>query len=275
MVREITTVSEVDTFCQANIYAILQRNTRWVHSNYGDCELKKELFLSATVYAGAASEANFRKKMSKSKTASWSRNFDNAIHNWLNQKYPERVHFSEVEQLIYQKSVATKLLRTGGEVSATEAVSNCDENKALFVECGDICSSGKFCQNKETQTDEIFDWREKMKVQFINSIIGVGIVAKKNLLPDEFLGVAAGEALDVKQFENRRHDPRLNGYIFGVSCKDGTIIRAIDPMRFGNHGRFFNHSCQPNCCFEVWTVNCYPVIKFRVLKEVIEAVSFH
>lgn len=262
MVRNITTIKEVDLFCQQNIYEILQKVKRWIKINDLGCNISKKLFAKAYVFAGAATEQNFFKKMSKVKRVPWARNFDNAIQNWLNSKYPERSHFSEVDQLLYQAEIAKKLAEQGGEKNADEVSDNCQLNWGLYVECDESCTMGSGCQNREVQNSDSTSWKSKLEVKYINPIVGVGILAAKPLQPEEFLGHITGEALNIEEYTKRSS---ISHYIFGVSDDESSLVRAIDQDMFGNYGRFFNHSCSPNVCFEVWTISGFKTVKLRVL----------
>lgn len=143
-------------------------------------------------------------------------------------------------------------LLTEGEPLTEEPTLDCSLNYLTYIECA-RCDGA--CGNREVQLEGKSQWRQKMRIEFINEGVGVGVVAAKKLLCNEYLGFTTGEALDTKEFERRRKDPLLNDYIFGVSTEvRHPVIRAIDPKVVGNHARFFNNSCSPNCCFEIWSV---------------------
>lgn len=266
IVREITTIREVEPFCQQNIYEILQKLKRWIQPNKKECQVARKLFLAALVFSGAANEGNFFKMTSKAKREKWARNFDNAIRNWLDSKYPHRVHFTEAAQVIYNKRLATRLAKFGGEEWADEPTRDCILNRSLYMECSSSCVMGVKCDNRDIQkamSGEI-EWRKIVDVKYINPLVGVGAVAAQRLEPGQCLGYVTGEGLDLQEFEKRSKE---SDYMFGVADEEKFFVWGIDPTKFGNHGRFFNNSCLPNCFFEVWTVDGYSAVKIRVHED--------
>lgn len=63
-----------------------------------------------------------------------------------------------------------------------------------------------------------------------------------------------GEVLDVTQFERRTNEYAKGNHehFYFMALKSDAIIDAT--LR-GNCSRFINHSCEPNCETQKWTVN--------------------
>lgn len=272
MVKNITTVREVDLFCRVNIYKILQRKQKWIFPVF-KCQLEEDLFIAASRYAGALNVKNFFKVTSKDKRKVWARNFDNAIRDWLNKFYDKRVHFTHVEEIIFSEETSNMLAQED-ETTIEPEEDSCEFNRqVLYSECDELCSGD--CGNKEVQEEGNTLWEDKMKIRFLNSSVGVGVVAKRTLFAGEYLGFVTGEGLSREEFTERQKDAVRIRYLFECASEsEGGIICGLDPTTVGNHCRFFNHSCRPNCCFEIWTVSGRRIIKLRVLEENdIQAVS--
>lgn len=268
VIRDITTVKQVDGFCRTNIYSILQQKQRWIvipADRYAPARSEAELvlFQAAMKLIGCPSILTFFKTSSKEKRRTWARDFDGAIRNWFNREFPGRVHFTEIQEIQFSSTIAARLKKTGGEKTSDCATRECLQNYFTYAECGTTCDSHQECDNREVQVIGNSQWKDQMYTKVISKAFGVGLFAKRKLFAGEYLGFVAGEALDKKSYLARKNDTKLNSYIFGV-LKPGSVVQAIDPMHFGNHTRFFNHHCAPNCIFEVWSVNNQFVVKFRV-----------
>lgn len=80
---------------------------------------------------------------------------------------------------------------------------------------------------------------------------GWGLFAGEEIPENKFIIEYMGEFIDYAEFNMRfgRNDDK-NFYFLSVS---NTIY--IDAKKYGNESRFANHSCEPNCVAEKWTVH--------------------
>ena len=116
------------------------------------------------------------------------------------------------------------------------------------MECVDNCGWGDDCQNRRFQRQEFADvavFETKMK--------GYGLRAKTNLSPDKFIYEYVGEVIDGDDLNHRMvryHEEGIKDFYL-MSLGKGEFV---DATKKGNLGRFFNHSCNPNCYIEKWVV---------------------
>ena len=79
---------------------------------------------------------------------------------------------------------------------------------------------------------------------------GLGCFAAKDLPDNFFLGFYAGELISNRQARDRYlQGTRIVGgeYLMQYNPKDNILV---DARVYGNHTRFVNHSCEPNCSYE-------------------------
>ncbi|KAK4256206.1 hypothetical protein QN277_009102 [Acacia crassicarpa] len=118
------------------------------------------------------------------------------------------------------------------------------EVKPLVYECGPSCKCPPDCYNRVSQNGikfplEIYKTDKR----------GWGVRSLRSIPSGRFVCEYIGELLEDKEAEERSgHDE----YLFDIG---GNLIKdaldsgggfTIDAARFGNLGRFFNHSCAPN-----------------------------
>lgn len=81
---------------------------------------------------------------------------------------------------------------------------------------------------------------------------GHGLFAAEDLRKQQFLREYVGELISPDEFDRRSADkknPSEHQYI--MQLKKGVYL---DASRKGSISRFINHSCEPNCFVEIWTV---------------------
>ncbi|CAL8135437.1 unnamed protein product [Orchesella dallaii] len=130
--------------------------------------------------------------------------------------------------------------------------SGCSEdclNRLLMVECAKGCPTGERCSNKRFQRKEyapleVFKTEKK----------GHGLRTLNSIPEGGFVIEYVGEVLDVVQFERRTNEYAKGNqeHFYFMALKSDAIIDAT--LR-GNCSRFINHSCEPNCETQKWTVN--------------------
>ncbi|CAL1261725.1 unnamed protein product [Larinioides sclopetarius] len=122
-------------------------------------------------------------------------------------------------------------------------------NRLLMIECGSRCPTGEACSNKR------FQKRLYAKVQpFKTEKKGWGLKLLEDVPMGNFVIEYVGEVLsrhDFKQRVKQYAREKSNHYYF-MALKTDEIIDATNK---GNLSRFMNHSCDPNCETQKWTVN--------------------
>lgn len=122
-------------------------------------------------------------------------------------------------------------------------------NRMLMFECmREVCGAGDRCGNQRFQ---------KKKYPHLSSFRtedrGWGLKTLQDLKKGEFVIEYVGELIDDEEFRRRiieMHDVKEDNYYFLTIDKD----IMIDAGPKGNLARFMNHSCQPNCETQKWTV---------------------
>ncbi|KAG9151150.1 hypothetical protein Leryth_002723 [Lithospermum erythrorhizon] len=125
------------------------------------------------------------------------------------------------------------------------------EAKPIVYECGPSCKCPPSCYNRVTQRGsniqlEIFKTERR----------GWGVRSLSFIPSGTFICEYAGELLEDKEAEQRTNDEYLfdigrNGYNSKTEGRDPIDAEedggyTIDAARYGNVGRFVNHSCSPN-----------------------------
>ncbi|RXN00772.1 Histone-lysine N-methyltransferase NSD2 [Acipenser ruthenus] len=123
-------------------------------------------------------------------------------------------------------------------------------NRMLMYECHPaVCPARERCQNQG------FTKRQYPETKIIKTAgKGWGLVAKRDIKKGEFVNEYVGELIDEEECRARIRYAQENDishfYMLTID-KD----RIIDAGLKGNYSRFMNHSCQPNCETQKWTVN--------------------
>ncbi|KAL3997978.1 SET domain family protein [Acanthocheilonema viteae] len=136
-------------------------------------------------------------------------------------------------------------------------------NRELYTECGSRCPSGVGCANRR------FHNKQYAKVEVFNAgVKGWGLRAAEPLEPGRFIIEYVGEVIDADEMirRGRRYgkDPKhVHHYL--MALKNGAVI---DATAKGNVSRFINHSCDPNCESQKWTVDRQLRVGFFVIKSI-------
>ncbi|KPP71416.1 histone-lysine N-methyltransferase NSD2-like [Scleropages formosus] len=123
-------------------------------------------------------------------------------------------------------------------------------NRMLMYECHpQVCPAGAYCHN------QAFTKRQYPDTKVIKTAgKGWGLVTLRDIKKGEFVNEYVGEVIDEEECRARIKYAQENGithfYMLTID-KD----RIIDAGPKGNYSRFMNHSCQPNCETQKWTVN--------------------
>uniref|UniRef100_A0A3P8S1T9 Nuclear receptor binding SET domain protein 2 n=1 Tax=Amphiprion percula TaxID=161767 RepID=A0A3P8S1T9_AMPPE len=123
-------------------------------------------------------------------------------------------------------------------------------NRMLQYECHpQVCPSGERCCNQD------FTKRLYPETQIIKTPgKGWGLISLRDIKKGEFVNEYIGELIDEEECRARikyAHENNITDFYMLTIDKD----RIIDAGPKGNYSRFMNHSCQPNCETQKWTVN--------------------
>ncbi|XP_035382904.1 histone-lysine N-methyltransferase NSD2 [Electrophorus electricus] len=123
-------------------------------------------------------------------------------------------------------------------------------NRMLLYECHpQVCPAGERCQN------QCFTKRQYSQVEIFRTLArGWGMRCCHDIKKGEFVSEYVGEVIDEEECRARIKHAQENdiGNFYMLTLdKD----RIIDAGPKGNQARFMNHSCQPNCETQKWTVN--------------------
>ncbi|KAK8788817.1 hypothetical protein V5799_021411 [Amblyomma americanum] len=123
-------------------------------------------------------------------------------------------------------------------------------NRLMLYECNRcLCPAGNDCENQR------FQRRQYAKASRIRSPgRGWGLQADQSLAAGDFVMEYVGEIIDEAECERRLaqlHMENIQNFYFLTLDKN----RIIDAGPRGNLSRFINHSCEPNCETQKWTVN--------------------
>ncbi|XP_068180647.1 histone-lysine N-methyltransferase SETD2 isoform X2 [Antennarius striatus] len=135
-------------------------------------------------------------------------------------------------------------------------------NRLLMIECSSRCLNGVYCSNRRFQMKQHADFDV-----ILTEDKGWGLRAAKDLAPNTFVLEYCGEVLDHKEFKIRvkEYARNKNIHYYFMALKNNEII---DATLKGNCSRFMNHSCEPNCETQKWTVNGQLRVGFFTTKPV-------
>lgn len=127
-------------------------------------------------------------------------------------------------------------IKNGGELPFNEE--GCIMRVLRLVhECGLSCKCPSSCQNRVGQRGP----HHRLEV-FKTKSTGWGVRSPDEIPSGSFICEYIGELLPDKEAEERVDNDE---YLFELDDKDGF---TIDALKYGNVGRFINHSCSPNLC---------------------------
>ncbi|CAG7725604.1 unnamed protein product [Allacma fusca] len=134
-------------------------------------------------------------------------------------------------------------------------------NRLLMVECGSRCPTGEGCTNKKFQRKEY----SKLEV-FKTEKKGHGLRTIDPVPAGGFVIEYVGEVLNPRGFTQRTREyaKEKQEHFYFMALRSDTII---DATLKGNCSRFINHSCEPNCETQKWTVNGELRIGFFTLRD--------
>ncbi|KAJ6115033.1 hypothetical protein N7486_000811 [Penicillium sp. IBT 16267x] len=141
--------------------------------------------------------------------------------------------------------------------------SGCDENcqnRYMFYECDNgNCRLGAECGNRnfsELKHRTKAGGKYNIGVEVIKTEDrGYGVRSNRSFEPNQIIVEYTGEIITQSECERRMRNVYKNNECYYLMYFDQNMI--IDATR-GSIARFVNHSCQPNCRMEKWTVGGKP-----------------
>ncbi|XP_063172900.1 histone-lysine N-methyltransferase ASH1L [Candoia aspera] len=135
-------------------------------------------------------------------------------------------------------------------------------NRMIFAECSpNTCPCGEQCCNQRIQRHEWVQCLERFRAEGK----GWGIRTKESLKAGQFIIEYLGEVVSEQEFRNRMIEQYHNHSDHYCLNLDSGMV--IDSYRMGNEARFINHSCNPNCEMQKWSVNGVYRIGLYALKD--------
>uniref|UniRef100_A0A182JWZ4 Histone-lysine N-methyltransferase n=1 Tax=Anopheles christyi TaxID=43041 RepID=A0A182JWZ4_9DIPT len=136
-------------------------------------------------------------------------------------------------------------------------------NRAILMEC-----SSKTCPAKERCSNQRFTKRiyPSLEVRYFSDK-GFGLVTLEDLKSGQFVIEYVGEVINSGEFVRRvqmMQTAKEENYYFLTVEPDMTI----DAGPKGNVSRFINHSCEPNCETQKWTIGETRVIGLFAIKDI-------
>ncbi|RHY61092.1 hypothetical protein DYB30_003278 [Aphanomyces astaci] len=122
-------------------------------------------------------------------------------------------------------------------------------NYATYVECPlDRCPTGRGCRNQRLQRPDLFPHLEPFQTEFK----GYGVRTTERVRALDPVGEYVGEIIGQKELLRRTNGlGRMETNFYYIQMSNGVYI---DARHRGGFTRFVNHSCNPNCKAEKWTV---------------------
>ncbi|EGZ06928.1 hypothetical protein PHYSODRAFT_565808 [Phytophthora sojae] len=147
-----------------------------------------------------------------------------------------------------------------------ELVRRCDDvsclNFATYVECSPSCAAGQYCRNQRLQHPERYPQLEPFKTEHK----GYGVRTRQHIGQLSIVGEYVGEIIDQKELARRlKSVPRHELNFYYLLLAPGVYI---DARNKGSFTRFVNHSCEPNCKTEKWTVKGETRIAVIALRDI-------
>jgi len=167
------------------------------------------------------------------------------VPSWNYKKIRTNVYYDVKPVLLYEAQACNCKAQDEGKCCGEDCI-----NRMTYTECSPHqCPCKDKCSNQRIQRHE---WAPGLD-KFMTKDKGWGVKTKYAIKSGEFILEYVGEVVSEKEFKNRmasRYQHDTHHYCLNL---DGGLV--IDGHRMGGDGRFVNHSCQPNCEMQKWSVN--------------------
>ncbi len=136
-------------------------------------------------------------------------------------------------------------------------------NRMTYAECDPkLCQLGDRCSNNAIQKHRVVTGLER----FMTEKKGWGIKTRIGIPSGQFITEYVGEVVSERVFKHRMVTEYAGDTHHYCLHLDGGMV--IDGHRIGGECRFVNHSCEPNCEIQKWTVNGFYRMALFSLKEI-------
>jgi histone-lysine N-methyltransferase ASH1L len=134
-------------------------------------------------------------------------------------------------------------------------------NRCTFNECPPEC--GEDCLNRKIQK---YEWSPGIK-RYLTQEKGYGVKTTERIKKGDFILEYVGEIVTDAVFKERMHTIYATDTHHYCLHLDGGLV--IDGHRAGGEGRFVNHSCEPNCEMQKWSVNGHCRMALFALRDIL------
>ncbi|XP_054733377.1 histone-lysine N-methyltransferase ash1 isoform X2 [Anastrepha obliqua] len=177
---------------------------------------------------------------------------------YTNSKLPTRItvpswNYRKIRTNIYADAVRPNMAGFDHPTCNCKPDQGCGDNclnRMVYTECSpSSCPAREKCRNQKIQRHEVAPGVER----FMTTDKGWGVRTKLPILKGTYILEYVGEVVTEREFKDRMGTIYLNDTHHYCLHLDGGLV--IDGHRMGSDGRFVNHSCQPNCEMQKWSVN--------------------
>lgn len=177
---------------------------------------------------------------------------------YTNSKLPTRItvpswNYRKIRTNIYADAVRPNTAGIDHPTCNCKPDQGCSDNclnRMVYTECSpSSCPSREKCRNQKIQRHEVAPGVER----FMTTDKGWGVRTKMAISKGTYILEYVGEVVTEREFKDRMGTIYLNDIHHYCLHLDGGLV--IDGHRMGSDGRFVNHSCQPNCEMQKWSVN--------------------
>ncbi|XP_073843875.1 histone-lysine N-methyltransferase ash1 [Musca autumnalis] len=178
---------------------------------------------------------------------------------YTNSKLPSRItvaswNFRKIRTNIYAENVKPPPIAAYDHPMCNcKPDAGCGDNclnRMVYTECSPSnCPTREKCRNQKIQKHEIAPGVER----FMTENKGWGVRTKLPIPKGTYILEYVGEVVTEREFKDRMATIYLNDTHHYCLHLDGGLV--IDGHRMGSDCRFVNHSCEPNCEIQKWSVN--------------------
>lgn len=169
------------------------------------------------------------------------------VATWNYKKIKNNVYYDvkPISQFESQSCQCARVLNDGEFGCGEECI-----NRMTYSECdARLCPLEDKCANNAIQKHRAVQGLER----FMTENKGWGIRSKVPIQSGSFIIEYVGEVVSEREFKHRMTSIYAQDSHHYCLHMDGGIV--IDGHRMGGECRFVNHSCEPNCEIQKWTVN--------------------
>ncbi|XP_017884919.1 histone-lysine N-methyltransferase ash1 isoform X2 [Ceratina calcarata] len=170
---------------------------------------------------------------------------ESAVPSWNYKKIRTNVYYDVKPTTLYE-----------AQACECKPESGCGDdciNRMVFSECSpQLCPCGEKCENQKIQKHE---WAPGLQ-KFMTEDKGWGVRTQQAIKSGVFILEYVGEVVSEREFKSRMATRYANDTHHYCLHLDGGLV--IDGHRMGGDGRFVNHSCEPNCEMQKWSVHGLP-----------------